>query len=101
MTQLRVGLIGTGRISDIYLRNAAQLDELDILASGSLNRAESEAKDAASGVQLVADPDEILPMPDIDAIRLGWGKYGSPLRAARHLPGLPRPDKGCRLTPSQ
>ena len=68
MTQLRVGLIGTGRISDIYLRNAALFDELDIVACGSLNRAESEAKAAAFGVPLVADPDEILRMPDIDAI---------------------------------
>ena len=55
MTQLRVGLIGTGRISDIYLRNAALFDELDIVACGSLNRAESEAKAAAFGVP-VADP---------------------------------------------
>ena len=92
MTQLRVGLVGTGRISDIYLRNAAVFDELNILPSCNRNRAESEAKDAASGVQLVADPDEILPMPNINAIRLGWGKSGSPLRAARHLLGLPRPD---------
>ena len=49
MTQLRVGLIGTGRISDIYLRNAGLFDELDIVACGSLNRAESEAKAAAFG----------------------------------------------------
>ncbi|MBB26171.1 MAG: hypothetical protein CME02_11715 [Geminicoccus sp.] len=66
--QLRVGLTGNGQVSDIYLRNAALFDELDILASGSLDRVESAAKAAASGVPLVADSAEILRIPDIRAI---------------------------------
>ena len=68
MTSLRVGLIGTGRISDIYLKNCKLFEGLDIVACGSLNRAESEAKAAQFDVPLVLSPDEILTHPDIDAV---------------------------------
>ena len=68
MTSLRVGLIGTGRISDIYLKNCRHFDGLDIVACGSLNRAESEAKAAQFNVPSVLSPDDILDHPDIDAV---------------------------------
>lgn len=64
----RVGLIGTGRISDIYLKNCAEFEGLDIVACGSLNMEESRAKAASFGVGHVASPDEIIADPDIDAI---------------------------------
>lgn len=64
----RVGLIGTGRISEIYLKNCAHFDGLDIVACGSLNMEESRAKAAEFGVPLVADPDRIIADPTIDAI---------------------------------
>ena len=68
MTPFRVGLIGTGRISDIYLQNCRLFDGLDIVACGSLNRAESEAKAAQFGVPAVLTPEEILDHPAIDAV---------------------------------
>ncbi|MGB1148285.1 MAG: Gfo/Idh/MocA family protein, partial [Alphaproteobacteria bacterium] len=68
MTSLRVGLIGTGRISDIYLKNCKLFEGLDIVACGSLNRAESEAKAAQFDVPVVLSPDEILTHPDIDTV---------------------------------
>lgn len=64
----RVGLIGTGRISDIYLRNCAAFDGLDIVACGSLDMNESRAKAQAFGIPRAAPPDEILADPGIDAI---------------------------------
>ncbi len=63
-----VGLIGTGRISDIYLKNCANFDGLDIFACGSLNMDESRAKAAEFGVPQVAEPGNILTDPNIDAI---------------------------------
>ena len=64
----RVGLIGTGRISDIYLKNCAGFDGVDIVACGSLNMEESRAKAQAFLVAQVKTPDEIIADPEIDAI---------------------------------
>ena len=65
---LRVGLIGTGRISDIYLKNCAEFDGLDIVACGSLNMRESQARAAGFGVPRVASPEEIISASGVDAI---------------------------------
>ena len=65
---LRVGLIGTGRISDIYLKTCARFPELDITACGSLNPQESRAKAEAFGVPSTGTPDEIIADPQIDCI---------------------------------
>ena len=65
---MRVGLIGTGRISDIYLANCAQFDSVDIVACGSLNMEESHQKAAVFHVPRVAVPDAIITDPEIDAI---------------------------------
>ena len=45
----RVGLIGTGRISDIYLKNIKGFAGVEITACGSLNMDESRAKAAEHG----------------------------------------------------
>ena len=68
MSVFRVGLIGTGRISDVYLKNCAAFGGLEIVACGSLNMEESRAKAAEFGVPRVAEPDEIIADPEIDAI---------------------------------
>lgn len=64
----RVGLIGTGRISDIYLKTLAKHKSIDIVACGSLNPDESRAKADAYGVPRVAEPEGVIAAPDIDAI---------------------------------
>ena len=68
MSLFRVGLIGTGRISDVYLKNCAAFDGLDIVACGSLNMDESRAKAAEFGVPCAKEPGEIIADPAIDAI---------------------------------
>ena len=64
----RVGLIGTGRISDIYLRNIKGFDGVKITACGSLNMVESRAKAAEHRVPRVMAPEAIITDPDIDAV---------------------------------
>ncbi len=65
---LRIGVIGTGRIADVYFRNLANLDGLTLAACGSLDRAASQAKAAHHGIPSVLAPDAILTDPDIDVI---------------------------------
>ena len=64
----RVGLIGTGRISDIHLKNTKGFDGIDIVACGSLNMDESKAKAAEFGVPKIAAPEEIISTPDIGCV---------------------------------
>ena len=64
----RIGLVGTGRISSIYLKNCASFPEIDVVACASLNRAEAEAQANAFGVPRVCSVDDVLSDPDIDAI---------------------------------
>ena len=64
----RVGLIGTGRISDIYLNNIKGFSGIEITACGSLNMDESRAKATEHGVPRVMAPEEIIADPDMDAV---------------------------------
>jgi len=61
-TQLGVGIIGTGNISDAYLKAAPQFPVLRIVACADVNMAAAEAKAAIYGIEaltvaaLLADP---------------------------------------------
>ncbi|WP_097155791.1 Gfo/Idh/MocA family protein [Cohaesibacter gelatinilyticus] len=68
MSTLRVGLIGCGVISDIYIQTCQKFDVLEIVACGSLNIEESQAKAAKYGISKACSPDEIIDDPDIDCI---------------------------------
>mgnify|MGYP002837845312 CR=1 FL=1 len=68
MSPFKVGLIGTGKISDIYLKNCVRFLEPSIAVFGSLNPTESQQKAAKFSVPHVADPDEIISDPNIDWI---------------------------------
>ena len=46
---LRIGLIGCGRISDIYIENCAHFEGVEIVACASLDLAESQVKAARHG----------------------------------------------------
>ncbi|MBL6623245.1 MAG: Gfo/Idh/MocA family oxidoreductase [Alphaproteobacteria bacterium] len=65
---VKTGLIGTGRISDIYLQNCARLPGVEIVACASLDLAESQAKAAQYGISRVCSPQEILADPDIECV---------------------------------
>ena len=58
----RVGLVGCGRISDIYIENCARFEGLDIVACASLDMEESQAKLSApsrgpAGLRTSCPPD--------------------------------------------
>ena len=67
-TPMRVGLIGCGRISDIYLKNCAHFDALDVVACASLDLKESQAKAETFGIPIACDPDAIFANPDVDCV---------------------------------
>ena len=64
----RIGLIGTGRISDIYLQTCARFPELEIVACGSLNPEESRTKADQYGIARSCTPEEIISDPSIDCV---------------------------------
>lgn len=64
----RIGLIGTGRISDIYIQNCSKFDELEIVSCGSLDAEESKKKAKVYGIPTVQSPVEILADPNVDCI---------------------------------
>ena len=64
----RVGLVGCGRISDIYLKNCARFPELEVVACASLDLGESRAKAAQHGIPRACLPEDIFDDPRIDAV---------------------------------
>ena len=64
----RVGLIGCGRISDIYLTTLAKYAHTEVVACASLDLAESRAKAAQHGIARACSVDEVIEDPSIDCI---------------------------------
>ena len=64
---LRVGLVGCGTISNIYLTNAPRFRDIAILACADL-RPEAAARQAAAYGLAARDTDELLASPDIDIV---------------------------------
>ncbi|QDG78482.1 Gfo/Idh/MocA family protein [Labrenzia sp. PHM005] len=64
----RVGLIGCGRISDIYLKTLAKFHEIDVVACASLDIEESQAKAVKYGIPKACLPDEIFADAEIDCV---------------------------------
>ncbi len=64
----KIGVIGCGRISDIYLQNCARFDEIEIVACASLDAAESAAKAQRHSIPKSCPPDDIFADPQIDAV---------------------------------
>lgn len=65
---LRVGLIGCGRISDIYIQNCQSFPEIELVACASLDLAESQAKAAEHGVPKACGPQDIFDDASIEAV---------------------------------
>ena len=68
MEKLRVGLIGCGVISDIYLKTCQKFEVIDIVACASLDLEESRQKAKQYNIAKVCQPDELIQDPDIDCI---------------------------------
>jgi predicted dehydrogenase len=66
---VRVGLIGCGTISDIYLTNGTKrYAGYDIVAVADLMRDRAEAKAAQYGIPRVLTPDELIADPRIEVV---------------------------------
>ncbi len=66
---VRVGIIGCGTISDIYLTNGTtRYVDFDIVAVADLMRDRAEAKAAQYGIAKTLTPDELLADPEIDVL---------------------------------
>lgn len=65
----RIGMIGLGTISDIYLTNATtRFANLEIVACADLVRERAEAQAAKYGIPRVLTVDELVASPDIDVV---------------------------------
>ena len=64
---LRIGVVGCGNISDIYLRNAPRFPSLSYVAVCDLNPAAAAAKSAVYGIPHCT-PAEMMARDDVDAI---------------------------------
>lgn len=66
---VRVGLIGCGKISDIYLTNGTRrFADYDIVAVADLVRERAEEKAREYDIPRVLEPDEVLADPEIDVV---------------------------------
>jgi predicted dehydrogenase len=67
LSATRVGVIGCGNISGIYLTNCRRLPGLELVACADLDLARAQAKAAEHGIRATA-VDELLADPDIDLV---------------------------------
>lgn len=65
---LRIGLIGCGRISDIYLKTCAGFADLAVVACASLDLQQSRAKAGQFAIPRACSPEEVIADPDIDCV---------------------------------
>jgi predicted dehydrogenase len=68
MEPVRVGLVGCGYISGIYLENSRLLRSFDVVACTDLITERAEARAEEYGVPRVLSPDELYGDPDIEIV---------------------------------
>jgi predicted dehydrogenase len=68
MTKVKVGLIGCGNISGIYLKAPKTLDVLDIVAVADLDLERAKAKAAQYNIPKAYSVDELLADPEIELV---------------------------------
>lgn len=68
MNPLRVGVIGTGAISGIYLQNLQAYSGTTVVALADLDPARAQAKAAEHGVAKVTDVEGLLADPEVDLV---------------------------------
>jgi len=68
MDRLRIGVVGCGNISDIYLESPGKFPALEIVAVADLDSARAQAKADKHGVKRVLSVDALIADADIDAV---------------------------------
>ena len=67
-TPMKVGIVGCGNISNIYLEAGKKFDVLDIVAVSDLDLARAQAKAEEHGVPKAVSVDELLADPEIEIV---------------------------------
>jgi predicted dehydrogenase len=69
MAKAKVGVVGCGTISDIYLKNLGSLfDNLEVAAVADLDEERAKAKAAQHGIAKACGVEELLADPDIEVV---------------------------------
>jgi len=66
--ELRVGIVGTGNISGIYLENLAKFPETSVVAVSDADASRAREVAAKAGVSLVLTPEDLIAHPDVDLV---------------------------------
>ena len=64
----KVGIIGCGNISNIYLESGKKFDILDIVAVSDLDLARAKAKAEEHGIAKALSVEELLADPEIEIV---------------------------------
>src|SRR5919202_4156772 len=65
---VKVGVIGCGKISGIYLKNGALFDDVEIVACSDLVLERAEAQAEAYGVPKACSPEELLADEEVEIV---------------------------------
>ena len=65
---MKIGLIGCGNISDVYIKNCKRFDMLNLVACADLDRERARSKAEVYDVPRSASVDEVLADPEIELI---------------------------------
>ena len=68
MTPLKVGIVGCGNISNIYLEAGKKFDILDIVAVADLDLDRAKAKAEEHGIAQALAPEALLADPDVEIV---------------------------------
>jgi predicted dehydrogenase len=68
MTKMKIGIIGTGNISGIYLKAPQTLDVLDIVACADIDRERAKEKAEEYGIPKACSVDELLADSEIELV---------------------------------
>lgn len=91
MAKTRVGIVGCGNISGIYLKNLSSFEHTEVLAVADIDSERAKAKAEEYGIARACSPEQLLADPAIDiAVNLTVPKAHVPvseqaLRAGKHV----------------
>ncbi|WP_299092990.1 Gfo/Idh/MocA family oxidoreductase [uncultured Metabacillus sp.] len=68
MKKLKVGIIGCGNISSIYMENVQKFDHLELIACADLDEQRAQAQAEKYGVPKACSVEELLSDPDIQLV---------------------------------
>ncbi len=68
MDPLRIGIVGTGSISGIYLENLCKFAGTDVIACADMDLDRARVVAARNGVPLALSPEDLIAHPDVELV---------------------------------